>query len=37
MYLDTDETELLGEGSLNSGLDAEVKEDVRVEADREQD
>ena len=37
MVLDTDETELLGEGPLSSGLRAEIKEGVPVDADREQD
>lgn len=33
----TDETELLGEGPLNPRLGAEAKEDVPLDADREQD
>ncbi len=37
IHLDTDETDLLGEGPLSSGLRAEIKEDVPVDADREQD
>ncbi len=37
IYADMDETDLLGEGPLNSGLGAKDEEVVPVDADREQD
>jgi regulator of protease activity HflC (stomatin/prohibitin superfamily) len=37
IHLDTGETDLLGEGPLNSGLGAKDEEVVPVDADREQD